>query len=94
MGTDKFWVEHASLLYVLTILMFGFVCYLIKMVINQSIKNMETVCNSISDLYGKYNSLERNLSLLQGEHHAVQEGKLRRATDRHNRGFNIVDENE
>jgi len=89
---DKFWMEHSALLYFIVVGMFGFVCYLIKMVISQSVKNMETIGHSISDLYNKYNTLEHSLSVLQGEHHAVQEGKLRRATDRFLRGQNDIEE--
>ena len=70
---DKFWSEHAYLLYICTIALFGFVGYLLKRIVDQGTNSMKSVCDSISDLYEKYNVLDRRLSELHGAHDAIME---------------------
>jgi hypothetical protein len=72
---EHFWTEHVYLLYVAMIGLFLLVGYLMRMMVKQGLDSMKTMTDSISDLYGKYNSLDEKVAHLVGQHEAfVQNG--------------------
>lgn len=81
---DKFIAEHSYMFYIANTILILLIGWLVrklfasildewKQAIHAAKKDIEKACNSITDLYNKYNDHEHRLSNIEGEHRVLSQ---------------------